>query len=63
MAGYLDLLQRELRNAVPHPFPSVAELAVAAGGGGPLASAEGSFYGFTSGAWRRISCAPIAASR
>lgn len=53
-AGYLDLLQRELRNAVPHPFPSVAVLAGTVGTEGQLASTEGSFYIFTGGVWRRI---------
>lgn len=53
-AGYLDLLRRELRNAVPHPFPSVAVLAGTVGVEGQLASTEGSFYIFTGGSWRRI---------
>ena len=52
--GYLDLLQRELRNAVPHPFASVAELAATTGSEGQIASADGSFYIFTAGVWKRI---------
>jgi hypothetical protein len=53
-AGYLDLLQRELRDTVIHPFLSVADLTAHAGIEGQVASTEGSFYIFTSGAWRRI---------
>ena len=37
-AGYLDLLQRELRDTVIHPFLSVAELTVHAGIEGQVAS-------------------------
>lgn len=53
-AGYLDLLQRELRDTVIHPFLTVADLTAHPGIEGQIASTEGSFYIFTAGAWRRV---------
>ena len=52
--GYLDLLQRELRDTVIHPFATAAELATHPGTEGQIASTDGSFYIFTAGAWKRI---------
>lgn len=53
-AGYLDLLQRELRDTVVHPFASQAELLVHPGIDGQIASVLGSFYIFADGAWRKV---------
>jgi len=53
-AGYLDLQQRDLRETVIHPFASESALASHRGAEGQIASAEGSFYIFTSGTWQRI---------
>ena len=53
-AGYLDLLQRELRGSVVHPFDSVAELLVEPGLDGQIASIAGGFYVFSDGTWRRV---------
>src|SRR6186713_659083 len=60
--GYLDLLQRELRDTVIHPFATKADLDLHPGGAeGQIASTEGSFYIWTAvgtatgtAAWRRI---------
>lgn len=52
--GFLDLLQRELRSAVIHPFASVADLAAAPAVDGQIASAEGSLYFRSNGQWVRV---------
>jgi len=52
--GYLDLLQRELRDTVIHPFATAADLALHPGTEGQIASTEGSFYIWTAGAWKRV---------
>ena len=53
-AGYLDLLQRELRDSVIHPFASAAALSAHPGIEGQIASTEGAFYISTGGSWRRV---------
>jgi hypothetical protein len=53
-AGYLDLQQRELRNAVVQPAGSVDALSSLPGVEGQIVSADGSLYIFASGGWRRL---------
>jgi hypothetical protein len=53
-AGYLDLLQRELRDTVVHPFADQAALLGHPGIDGQMASVQGGFYVFANGAWRKV---------
>ena len=52
--GFLSLLQRELRDAVIHPFNSVAGLIAHDGVDGQVASVDGNFYVYTDRTWKRI---------
>lgn len=53
-SGFLDLLQRQLVNAVIHPVESYDALTGIVGAEGQIASTEGSFYIYTADRWQRI---------